>query len=420
MKLADLLSELEPDDLERLAHEHARADEGMPRIHLLEAIASVLRSHRFLHDFLLNRQPPTFAILTLLLDAERHRFPAATFRQAVTAETSRICSAIDARDILARDDQLRVYRRVLYQARSNDRILDASETSLLGVLRQEMEIAPVEHFLLEHHSDFREFWAQDEGFLREMNALRSAGLVVNHDADVVVPSDLVKAIRRVLGLEMRTRSVRRLLGYLTNVELRDALSDAEMPMARTKEERVERLLNNAVSPRSILQSRKLERLRELAEAAGVSASGNKDALVERILVGMDNDQDVALAVVPAPPTPEPRLLDELRFRHMFSVFRGHELAAILGEYDLRRWGVKDTQIGALWQDHRSEQTFLSALSNSDLKAVLERLDLRTAGTKAERAMRLIEHFATAAIPRDGVGEVTSKAPHGVAPAAGVH
>src|SRR4051812_34425372 len=115
MRLADLLAESSLDDLERLAHEHARANEQVSRPQLLSTIESVLRSHRFLHEFLMNRQPPTFAVMTLLLDAPEYALPMSGFREAVLAETARLCHAIDAREILARDDQLRVYRKVLYQ-----------------------------------------------------------------------------------------------------------------------------------------------------------------------------------------------------------------------------------------------------------------------------------------------------------------
>src|SRR5258708_7488242 len=108
------------EDLERLAHEHARADEPTPPSQLLGTIEGVLRSHRFLQEFLLNRQPPAFAIVTLLLDAPEFALPTSGFRDLVLRETGRLCDAIDSREILARDDQLRVYRRTLYQARSND------------------------------------------------------------------------------------------------------------------------------------------------------------------------------------------------------------------------------------------------------------------------------------------------------------
>src|SRR4051812_43527702 len=100
MRLADLLAESPLEDLERLAQEHAKTEEQLPRPLLLSTIESVLRSYRFLQEFLLNRQPPTFAIMTLLLDASDYSLPTAGFRDSVQDETKRICDAVDTTEIL--------------------------------------------------------------------------------------------------------------------------------------------------------------------------------------------------------------------------------------------------------------------------------------------------------------------------------
>jgi hypothetical protein len=192
---------------------------GLPQ--LLGTMEGVLRSHRFLQEFLVNRQPPTFAIVTLLLDAPEYSLPTTGFRDLVLRETARLCDAIDSREILARDDQLRVYRRTLYQARGNDLLIDSSEAALLGVLRQELDVSQAEHFLLEHHRDLREFWRQDEAFMRELNALRSAGIVYVRDGKTLLPDDLAPVIRNVLGLDMASAAARRLYGHLSNQDLHE-------------------------------------------------------------------------------------------------------------------------------------------------------------------------------------------------------
>jgi hypothetical protein len=93
------------------------------------------------------------------------------------AETRKVTGLIDAGDLLARDGQLHLYRRALYEARRNDLDLNSSEAALLALLRRESAIAQVEHFLIEHHEDFREFWDRDDAFVHEEKALRSAGLI---------------------------------------------------------------------------------------------------------------------------------------------------------------------------------------------------------------------------------------------------
>ncbi len=397
MNLTDLLAKATREDLERLAHEHARADESMPRAQLLDTIAGVLRSHRFLHDYLFNRLPPTYAIITLLMDADGFSLPATSLRGAVTAETMRIRAALDSKTLLARDDQLRVYRRSLYQARSNDRQLDASESAILGVLRQELEIQPFEHFLLEHHADFREFWSQDEAFLREINALRSAGILFVSEGHFVIPTDLVKTIRRVLGVEMRGPSMRRLLvDHVNSAEMQEALAEVGLPTAGSRDERLERLMLHLVQPRVVLGELTADRLKRIAGDVGATTSGNREALIERIIRRIDGGHDIAVPAEPAAPPVEPRQLDEARFTRLFAVFRGHELADVLAEFDLKRWGTKAQQIQTLWGSHRAEATLLDALSSADLVVALERIHAKTQGTKVDRIQRLVEHFASMA------------------------
>lgn len=395
MKLADLLAEMDRDDIDRLAHEHARADEDTPLAQLLGTIEGVLKSHRFLQDFLINRQPPTFAIATLLLDAPDHELPLATFREAVTEETWRVCAAIDAGEILARNDQLRVYRKVLYQARSNDLMIDDSESAILGVLREELEVAQVEHFLIEHHSDLREFWRRDEAFVREMHALRSAGIIHVRDGKVILPEDLVRAVQLVLGIDMPRPSARRLFGHLSNAELREALGAVAAPISGSKEERIERLIAHMTQTRTVLRLRStsLEHLRDICKDVGAMSSGAKEEVVDRLVSHFASSRDLHReSEAPPPPVQEPRELDEYRFGRLFSRLRGLELGAVLGQFDLRRSGTKEQQVQTLWEAHRAETTLLGALSNADLEGILRRLDLKPTGPKAERMQRLIEHF----------------------------
>lgn len=397
MRLADLLAEVSTEELQRLAYEHARADATMSRAELLEIVEGVLRSHRFLQEFLLNRHPPTFAIVVLLLDADGHAIPNAGFREAVLEETARLCAAIDSGEILARDEQLRVYRRCFYQARSNDNLIDPAESSLLAVLRQELEISHVEHFLVEHHKDLREFWQQDEAFMRELRELRGAGLVYVREGTTYLPEDLAQSIRQVLGVDMARPAARRVFAHLSNAELHDALVATGAPSSGSKEERIERLVAHMVQPKTVLRLRStsLERLREICRDIGTRTSGTKDDLVDRIVTHVASGRDMMREPEPPPPVQETRVLDQHSFSCLFARLRGLELATILGEFDLRRSGTKETQVATLWEAHRSEETLLSSLRSQDLEEILERIGLKGGGSKAERIKRLVDHFVDA-------------------------
>src|SRR5688500_18398409 len=117
MRIAHLLAGLSDEDLERLALEHVRTDERLARPQLCNLLEGALRSYRFVNDFIINRQPPTFAMLTLLLDAAGYQLPLADFQERVMAETRRLAGLIDSGELLARGHQLHLYRRALYEAR---------------------------------------------------------------------------------------------------------------------------------------------------------------------------------------------------------------------------------------------------------------------------------------------------------------
>src|SRR5262245_33379367 len=154
MRLATLLAGLPDEELQRLAMEHVRTDETLPRPQLCNFLEGAICSFRFINEFVTNRQPPTFALLTQVLDSPGYELPADGFRGRVVAETNLIAKLIDSGDLLARDDQLRMYRSALYEARRNDLDLNSSEAALLAVMRRECGISQVEHFLIEHHRDF--------------------------------------------------------------------------------------------------------------------------------------------------------------------------------------------------------------------------------------------------------------------------
>lgn len=404
MRLVPLLAALSEEDLERLAVEHVRTDERLPRPQLCNFLEGALRSYRFVSDFIINRQPPTFAVLTLLLDAPGYQLPKDGFRERVIAETRRLADLIDSGDLVARDRQLYLYRRALYEARRNDLDLNSSEAALLALLRRESGIAQVEHFLIEHHEDLREFWDKDDAFEHEKKALRSAGLLFIAEGQVVIPEELAPAIRQTLGIDMPTYSARRLLGYLSNSELASALHTAGSRTSGSKDARLERVLLERIQPRVVLRSVGLSTLRDICRATDASVSGNKDELIERVIAHFAQGRDQREEEPVEPPRREPRRLDQGHFQSLFSVLLQQELSDILRRLpDLRQTGTKETRIRTLWEAHLSEMTLLGELMNRQLEDLLHRLGLRLGGAKGARIERIIDHFATA-VHTEGVVE----------------
>ena len=408
MRLAPLLASLSDADLERLALEHVRTDERLARPQLCNFLEGALRSYRFVNDFIVNRQPPTFAMLTLLLDAPGYELSRTDFRERVMAETQRIMGLVDSGDLLARDDQLRLYRRALYEARRNDLDVNASEAALLALLRREEGIAQVEHFLVEHHEDLREFWQKEDCFAHEENALRSAGLLFYFEEKVLIPEEVAPAVWQTLGIDMPTESARRLLGYLSNNEIAGVLEAAGSRTSGSKEARIERAIIERVQPRFALRSVGLSTLKEICRLTDASVSGNKDELVERIVGHFAEGRDQRAEEPPEPPRREPRRLTQSQFETLFSALLHQELSDILRRLpELRQTGTKEMRIKTLWEAHLSEATLLGELMNRQLEDLLHRLGLRLGGSKHARIDRLVQHFAA-----DGHADVIPETPPG--------
>jgi hypothetical protein len=394
MKLASLLAGLSDGDLEKLALEHVRTDEKLARPQLCNFLEGALRSYRFVNDFIINRQPPTFSMLTLLLDAAGYQLPKSHFRERVMAETQRLMDLIDAKELLARDDQLRLYRRALYEARRNDLDVNGSEAALLALLRREQRIAQVEHFLIEHHEDLREFWNKDDCFAHEETALRSAGLLFDVGDSILIPEDVAPAVWHTLGIDMPTESARRLLGYLSNTEIASILDLAGSRTSGSKEARIERAVIERIQPRFALNNVGLSTLRAICRATDASVSGTKDELIERIVGHFADGRDQRVEEPAAPPRLEPRRLTQSQFETLFSALLLQELSDILRRFpELRQTGTKETRTRTLWDAHLSEVTLLGELMNRQLEDLLHRLGLRLGGSKQARIERLITHFA---------------------------
>jgi hypothetical protein len=377
--------------------EHVRTDEKLARPQLCSFLEGALRSYRFVHDFITNRQPPTFGLLMLLLDTPGFEVPVDGFRERVLTETRRLAELIDTGELLARDDQLHLYRSALYEARRNDLDVNTSETALLGLLRRECGIAQVEHFLIEHHQELREFWDKDDCFEHEENALRSVGLIFVHNARVLIPEDVVSAIWQTLGVDMPTDSARRLFGHLSSGELGTALEVGGSRTSGTKEARLERLLVARIQPRAVLRTVSLTTLKDICRATGASVSGSKEELVERIIEHFAHRKDQREEQPVEPRRRETRRLARERFETLFSVLLQQELTDILRRFpDLRQTGTKEVRIGILWEAHLAERTFLGELMNRDLENILHRLGLRLGGSKGDRIERIISHFAGSA------------------------
>jgi hypothetical protein len=331
----------------------------------------------------------------------------------VAEETTRLTELIDAGELLSRDDQLDLYRTAVYEARRGDLDLNTSEAAMLAVLRRKTGIAQVEHFLIEHHKELREFWDKEDCFEHEQNALRSAGLLFVLNGKLVLPEDVSPAIWQTLGIDMPTESARRLFSYLSNQELSEGLEKAGSRISGSKEARIERLLLERIQPRFVLEQLGIATLKEICRQTEAGVTGNKDDLIERIVHHFAHGKDQQEEIPVEPPRVEPRHLSHGQFETMFNALLHQELSDILRRFpDLKQTGTKEIKIQTLWDAHLSEITLLGELMNRQLEDVLHRTGQKLSGSKQTRIERIIAHFS--GVPVLDSSSATGTLPHIVA------
>src|SRR5207344_256773 len=75
MRLAELLSSLDDETVDRLSHHHLGVNEIGTRMTICANLENALRSPKHVRDAIYNLQPPSFLILEWLLDADEHTVP---------------------------------------------------------------------------------------------------------------------------------------------------------------------------------------------------------------------------------------------------------------------------------------------------------------------------------------------------------
>jgi hypothetical protein len=286
--------------------------------------------------------------------------------------------------------------------------LDASETALLAVLRNEIGMFQVEHFLAEHHVDLQQFWNEEHAFLRTMERMRLGGLVFAVAGKLLLPDDFAAIVRQVLGLEMSTAARRRLVERISGQDAGEILQQAELRAGGSKDERHQRVLDNFLPPSYILGALSIGQLRDLCRDLNLAVSGSKDELVDRAIGHFAADRDIVTPEVEVPaPAPESRVLKDEQFERLFGLLRQQDLSDILAAIGSRRiTGSKQQLLSLLKESRFSESSLLMELGIKQLEQALTKHRLRVAGAKREKVDRLVALAASMDAPHADEG-----APH---------
>ncbi|TVQ29993.1 MAG: hypothetical protein EA376_14170 [Phycisphaeraceae bacterium] len=187
------------------------------------------------------------------------------------------------------------YRIVLEAAWRNDDDISADEAQLLRALRAHLSISMEEHWLISTY--INRFPKKNRGLhtpddvhearkkLQRESLLWSYRDEVNRNHDVI-PVEVVKTLRYdVAGLQLQDTNYYRVLQHdnVKLADLRGILIAKGMDRYGNKEELIHRIVRSDLAPAEVLEMLDKPKLAEMCRQVGLSGSGSKPGLIERLI-----------------------------------------------------------------------------------------------------------------------------------------
>jgi hypothetical protein len=396
MQTKQILATYSDQSLDQLATDKLDefANLRLPRSVLIQEIAAALNSQSYVANALAPCRPPTYAFLTLILEAPDHKQPAEGYKHKVLELADTLAHETAGRKRLSGEKDYKLYMRILANAWESEAHVDRSEALLLEALRDELGIWTTEHLLLEHHPDIRPLWDSETAFENVRNHLLTTGIVLVHDDHFVIADEVCFQVRRAWGIELVADAYRRLLDQLTNVQLKEALEQNDLHISGSKEDRVERLLAGFVPPSVVLNTLHINDIKDLCRKLDLPVSLAKADLIEATIELFDTNADRALAKEtnqepPPEPEPEDRAIDEDAFVMVLNNLNLDQLCDILVGSNLAKSGSKPVRIQRIVDSPYSERNLLGHLRGADLKSLCSRFGIPISGVKDERIDRIL-------------------------------
>src|SRR5690606_2744883 len=163
MRLSELITNLDQDELHELAVRVVPGATELDASLWSRNLEFVLGQTGYVEQAILAGRPPVASLLLRLVDAPDHVLTVDEVRPDILDEVELWCQQVTAGELTNRiPDRSLIYRRMLEAAWRNDLTLDASEVRLLRLLRDELGLLRIEHFLLAHHSSIQPYWQNDD------------------------------------------------------------------------------------------------------------------------------------------------------------------------------------------------------------------------------------------------------------------
>lgn len=414
--LRDLLSTYSEQDLEKLAKDKIEDFEHLrlPKSVLIEELSNLLTSPSYIYETIAFRSPPTFEILTSLLNSPGYEAPIHGFRKTILERTKEYIDKAESGEFLNKGAGYALYVKMLHTAWESEGTVERNEACLLETLREELGLTFKEHCILEHHPRISAYWNTGNPFQRERNHLLQSGIVYVHEQNdtYVLPEEIAYQILTLWEVELDDYDYERLLSHLTKDPLSTVLDHFNLKISGTKEDLIQRIIENHIPARKALDLMQKEDLSDVCKSIGCKSSGVKQEIIDRLINKFRYDFDLESEEETNPVeeiVEEEKQLNEQDFKILFNVFTANELQHLLSQIPtLVTYGIKEEKINRLWSGPYSEQSLLELLNKREIQAACKEFGLPVSGRKEDLIERVIDYFQRVNINYMGIEEELSQ------------
>jgi len=232
-------------------------------------------------------------ILQILLNEQDYILNRDDLIEKVKEKEEEIVEESEKDDALKYSDEesLEIYEKVLKTAWKWQDDISPHEQNILDVLKEELDLSTYEHRILESKLGyFPQPQNQIHGVKKIKNSLKDLqyrGLVARiYDGApyYVIPEEIARTIKEILGIELHKDSYTLLLKKLTRKQLKKVLRGNDLLVSGTKEEKCDRILQAKIKPSDALKELTSDELSEILRTLdNVKISGTKNEKINNLI-----------------------------------------------------------------------------------------------------------------------------------------
>jgi hypothetical protein len=390
MKIYDVLSSQKRSDLNRLAKDKIANYVGLPIDILRDELSKVLTTYDHIKRRIQFRKPPGYTILDIITNRQDYFIPIQEIKGIVQEEIRNVIEEAKSGDVLKEEKQYDLYEKMLKTAWDYQEDLLPPEANLLSALREYLDITRGEHRLLEARLEVFKF--SQTSFNREVEHFAREGIIFTHEANYIIPEEIVERIKATWGIELDPEPYRRLLNYMTSSQLYSALGWLELTKGGSQEKRINRVLEKGVKPSDLLNTLTVGDLLSIARMSKCPRKHKKFELVPTLISHVKRGEDIKPPPEEKSKPLEPRLVTDEAFKEALSKFTASQLHSVLGKKKLKIGGNKNQKVERIVNSVHLLASILDVLRTDELVGLCRLCEISTRGRKPEIIERIVHYF----------------------------